>query len=134
MKVSTILSLLTLPLLSTNVMAQQLEVPEMEFATYMDERQPVATDTLFSAGVGTLFCFTRITGATDTSEVTHEWYYKDEEKARIDLSVASDDWRTWSSKNILKRLDGTLAGDGIRFKWQGHQNQNICNRRFLMSL
>lgn len=100
------LFLLILLALSTEVMAQQLQVADMAFATSMDERQPVATDTSFSAEVGTIFCFTRITGATDTSEVTHEWYYKDEEKARIDLSVASDDWRTWSSKAILENWTG----------------------------
>jgi hypothetical protein len=107
MKISKMLFLLILLALSTEVMAQQLQVAEMAFATSMDERLPVDTDTSFSAEVGTIFCFTRITGATDTSEVTHEWYFKDEEKARIDLSVASNDWRTWSSKTILESWKGS---------------------------
>jgi hypothetical protein len=47
-----------------------------------------------------LYCFTRITGATDDTQVTHVWYYGDVERARITLDVRSSSYRTHSSKKI----------------------------------
>lgn len=88
------------------VQAQEISVSQIDFATAIENRAPMGIDTTFSASVGTVYCFTRIEGITDTTQITHEWYYKDEEKARIDLSVASDNWRTWSSKEILESWTG----------------------------
>lgn len=81
-------------------------VVQFDFATDVKDRQPVGVDTAFSANVGKIFCFTRIQGAADTSQIAHVWYYKEEEKARINLDVESSDWRTWSSKSILESWTG----------------------------
>lgn len=86
--------------------AQNLRVTQFQFATSVEKRAPVNVDTAFSANVGNVFCFTQIQGAEDTTEIAHVWYYKDEEKARINLDVKSNDWRTWSSKSILKSWTG----------------------------
>ncbi|HKK46155.1 MAG TPA: DUF2914 domain-containing protein [Balneolaceae bacterium] len=98
--------LLFFMLISGVCKAQNVRVTEISFATSIQDRQPVGTDTTFSANVGTIYCFTHLEGAQDTTHITHVWYYKDQEKAHIDLNVASDDWRTWSSKSILQSWTG----------------------------
>lgn len=86
--------------------AQNLRVTEIAFATGIQNRHPVDADTAFANNVGRVYCYTHLEGARDTTQITHVWYYKDQEKAHIDLKVASDDWRTWSSKSILKSWTG----------------------------
>jgi len=100
-------TLLLFTVMATSIsQAQNLRVTEIEFGTSIQDRQPVNVDTSFASNVGTIYCFTHLEGAPDTMQVTHVWYYKDQEKAHIDLKVASDDWRTWSSKSILKSWTG----------------------------
>lgn len=88
------------------VQAQELKISQFDFATGIEDRQPVEVDTSFAADIGNVFCFTHVEGASDTTEIAHVWYYKDEEKARINLDVESNDWRTWSSKSILPSWTG----------------------------
>lgn len=86
--------------------SQDLKVTQFDFATSIENREPVGIDTAFAADVGDVFCFTRIAGVTDTTQIAHAWYYKEQEKARISLDVQSDDWRTWSSKKIIESWTG----------------------------
>lgn len=86
--------------------SQNLRVTQIEFATDVKNRQPVDVDTAFAANVGSVYCYTQIEGAEDTTQIAHAWYYKDEEKARIELDVRSNDWRTWSSKTIQQSWTG----------------------------
>lgn len=86
--------------------AQHSIVAEMNFTTAIEDRKAVSTDTLFSANVDTIYCHSLIEGIKDTTEITHVWYYKEEEKARVNLTVASDNWRTWSSKTIMSNWTG----------------------------
>lgn len=107
MKKSLIAGLLLALFLSYDVQAQNIEVTTLEIGTTVEDRNIVNPDTSFSSSVGNLFCFTRITGAEDTTQVSHVWYYDDEEMARTELDVRSSDWRTWSSKNILPTWVGS---------------------------
>ncbi len=81
-------------------------ITQFDFSAGIEDRQPVGVDTAFTANVGKVFCFTRIEGAADTTRIAHVWYYKEQEKARINLDVESNDWRTWSSKSILESWTG----------------------------
>ena len=92
---------------------EELKIEELVFCTAIDERQPSGVDTVFVDTVKQVYCFTRITGATDTTSISHVWYYKDEEKAVVNLSVRSTSWRTWSSKTILKEWDGEWRVDVV---------------------
>lgn len=98
--------LLFIILASSVTQAQNVRVTEISFATSIDNRKPAGVDTVFAANVGTVYCFTHLEGAQDTTQIAHVWFYKDEEKAHINLDVASDDWRTWSSKSILQNWTG----------------------------
>lgn len=98
--------LILVVVLAGSLQAQQLKVSQVDVATAIEDRNPIGVDTTFTADVGTLFCFTQIEEAPDTGKIFHVWYHKSEEKARIDLEVKNDKWRTWSSKNILKSWSG----------------------------
>ena len=97
--------------------AEDLKIEEMVFCSGLDERQPVSIDTVFEDSVGQVYCFTKIVGAIDTTSISHAWYYQNEEKAIVSLTVKSKLWRTWSSKQIVKEWDGkwrvdVLSSDG----------------------
>jgi len=81
--------------------AQSLTLETIQFGTDVENRELVGTDITFSSDIGTVYCFTHITGAQDSTEIAHVWYYQNEEQARVNLQVRSSDWRTWSSKRIL---------------------------------
>lgn len=68
--------------------------------------EPLGVDTTFSASVGSLYCFTRIEGATDTTNITHVWYHGEKKMAEVILPVKSVRWRTYSSKKILPNWSG----------------------------
>lgn len=97
---------ITAMLLVNTAHAQELRVSQMNFARAVENREPVGIDTVFASNTENVFCFTRIESTTDTTQIAHVWYYKDQEKARINLQVQSDDWRTWSSKTILPSWTG----------------------------
>ena len=88
-------------------MMSELSVDQMVFCTSVVDREPVGVDTAFADTVGQVYCFTQISGAEDTTTISHVWYLNGEEKASVDLSVRGKTWRTWSSKRIPKEWDGT---------------------------
>ena len=77
-----------------------VDIAEAVICRDVVDHQPMDAGTRFPASVGTLFCFSKIIGATDASHVTHVWYYGNTERARITLPVKSSAWRTFSSKTI----------------------------------
>lgn len=77
-----------------------LTVTEQTVCTAIEERVPTGADSSFVNDVGQLFCFTKISGAEDTTSVSHVWYFNDEEKAKVELTIKGKSWRTWSSKKI----------------------------------
>lgn len=107
-------------LLSIPVLAVAVEVVEGVIATQVAERAPVGVAETFTPEVGRLYCFTRIAAAAD-SQITHVWLKDGQEMARVELTVRSNDWRTWSSKAIMPEWTGAwqvdvLAGDGTLLK------------------
>jgi hypothetical protein len=121
MKRAIMLVLSLMVLLSIPAMALAVEVVEGVIATQVTERSPVGAAESFSSDVGRLYCFTRIAGAAVDSQVTHVWLKDGQEKARVPLTVRSNDYRTWSSKAIMPEWTGAwqvdvLAEDGTLLK------------------
>lgn len=79
---------------------------DIQVSTSVEDRAPVGADTTFSSNVGQLYCFTHFTGSEDTTSVSHIWYHKDKEMAKVELNVRSKNWRTWSSKRIVSDWTG----------------------------
>jgi len=103
-----------------------LAVETMVFCTGIEDRMPVGESTQFFESAERIYCYTRIDGAADTLDVTHVWYYGDEEKARIALTVKSASWRTWSSKKMLPGWSGVWHVDVL-----GPDGNLLLSREFV---
>ena len=79
-----------------------LKVDEMEICTAIEERQPAGADTAFVKSVGQLFCFVKVSGESDSTSISHVWFFDGKEMAKIELAVKGKTWRTWSSKRIAE--------------------------------
>ena len=106
-KKSLLMSLFLLLFITlTNAQEASLTVEKIVLCTAVEDRQPVGIDTVFSNTVERVYCFTNITGSVNTTSVYHVWYFNNEEKARVELSIKAKTWRTWSSKRIVKEWAG----------------------------
>lgn len=91
---------------ATAATAADLQVEDAAVCTDVVDRQPVDSGTSFSVSADRLYCFTRIVGAQDPTQVVHVWYFGDEERARVTLSVGGSNWRTYSSKQLQEHEIG----------------------------
>jgi hypothetical protein len=64
------------------------------------DRQAIDAGSSFPASVGKLYCFCKIAGIQNPTEIVHVWFHGDTERARISLAVQPPAWRTYSSKTI----------------------------------
>ena len=103
-----------------------LTVEKMIFCSGIEDRLPVGESTQFFESVERLYCYTRINGAADTLEVTHVWFFGDEEKARVPLTIKSASWRTWSSKKMLDAWAGVWRVDIL-----GPDGEVLLSREFV---
>jgi hypothetical protein len=97
-------------LLSGGLFAQNtsgIKVNEIAICTSVENRQPVGTDSVFTADAGKLYCFTGLTSQSDTSEISHVWFYKGKEMPKINLPVKGKSWHTWSAKTIMPAWKGS---------------------------
>jgi len=86
--------------------AVELTVVDGTMTSAVENQMPVDQIESYPADFGKLYCFTRIVGAQKDTEITHVWYYQDNEMARVSLSVRSSNWRTYSSKRFLPQWAG----------------------------
>ena len=100
------LLLLGLLVSSSIVGAADLQIADGTMTTAIENQMPVDRIESYPADFGKLYCFTRIVGADENTEITHVWYYEDDEMARVTLSIGSADWRTYSSKRFLPQWAG----------------------------
>lgn len=101
-------------LLSGGLFAQNtpgIKVDNIAVCTAVENRQPVGTDSVFSADAGKLYCFTKLTSQKDITEISHVWLYDGKKMAKIDLPVKAKTWRTWSAKTILPAWKGNWRVD-----------------------
>ena len=102
---SLILIALIVP--SVSVAANDIEISRSVFCTSLVDREPANDLESVPYGEKTVYFFTEIMNANATA-VTHLWTYNDIEIARVKLNVGSDNWRTWSSKQIWHLTSGQL--------------------------
>lgn len=106
MKLSRIVRLVLLVSLVCVSSVHALNVEDASITTKIVKRAPIDSLNTVPVDVDKLYCFTRITGATEDTWITHVWYCEDKELARVRLPVNSLNWRTWSSKRVLPQWKG----------------------------
>jgi hypothetical protein len=67
----------------------------------------IGSDDEFQREVGKVVCFTKLVGLGKNTKVEHRWFWKDELLLQVPLEVRADNWRTYSSKQILPEQVGT---------------------------
>ena len=96
-------------LLSGGLFAQSqsnVKVDSIFICTSVQNRQPVGTDSVFTSDVGKLYCFTKLSSESDTSEISHVWFYNNKQMAKINLPMNAKSWHTWSAKTIMPAWKG----------------------------
>jgi hypothetical protein len=97
---------LVFSLAATVAAADGLSVEDAAICENVVDREPTDVGTSFPVSVGKLYCFTKIVGAEEPTEVTHVWYFGDQERARVSLAVRAANWRTYSSKVLQEHEIG----------------------------
>ncbi len=110
---TTLLFTLALLCITTGIAHAQLSVDSIEIGTSVEDRELIGAGTMFSSDVNTLYCLTKISGAEDSPVIQHVWYHNDEEKARVDLTIRTPSFRTWSSKKIWHTWTGEWRVDVV---------------------
>ena len=85
------------------------DVAESVLTTGIVNRQPVddlqAQYRVPAQGISKVYFFTRVTDYAG-KQVMHRWLYGDQVMAEVNLSVGSDNWRTYSSKRMVSAWNG----------------------------
>jgi hypothetical protein len=92
-------------------MQGKIEVAAAAICKAVVDREAVDVGTRFPNSVQRLYCYTKIVGASQPTEIVHVWSYGDVERARISLEVKSSNWRTYSSKAIQAHEIGAWRVD-----------------------
>ncbi len=98
--------LLVFLMISVCSSAWGVEIRDAVMTTAVENRTPVDNVEVFPSADGQLYCFTRVVGALEPTEVIHLWYRGDELMVRTVLPVRSSSWRTWSTKKFLPEWQG----------------------------
>jgi DUF2914 family protein len=101
MKMKNVVPLLSLGLVAvaTAAVRQGTVSAEVAIGKSVASSMPVDTASAFPADVGTLVCWTRVTGAAADSKITHVWIHG-ADTVKVELKVGGSPWRTYSRKSI----------------------------------
>ena len=105
--VSLLSSLLFCFFISATVSAQEKNIPQspdpkklslVQAAMCEDvkERSPKNQAIVFSAGLGKVICFTSFDPVPSNTVIYHNWFYLDEPKSKIKLTLKPPKWATFS--------------------------------------
>jgi hypothetical protein len=99
-------SLKTAPAASTTASQNdEMSVKRAVIALDVVDREPQDTGTVFPPQVKRLYCFTEICNG-EGEEIQHRWYWNDDLLNTVSLKVASNRYRTYSSKTIVPGMVG----------------------------
>lgn len=88
-----------------NVIATPLAVSAV-VASGVEEREPIGEAASFPTTTARVYCWTVVTGAVDSTNITHTWYLDTVMVQQIELPVKASPWRTWSYKSIDESMVG----------------------------
>jgi hypothetical protein len=83
----------------------------------VESRTPWGIRGAYPSTIENLYCFTELTGIPSEGTIYHIWYRGKREVAKVGLSVAPPQWRTWSSKIILANWKGDWS---VEIVWGDH--------------
>ena len=84
---------------ATAAVRQGSVTAEVAIGKSVASSMPVDTASSFPADVGSVVCWTRVTGAAADSKITHLWIHG-ADTAKVELKIGGSPWRTYSRKSI----------------------------------
>lgn len=84
---------------STAAIRQETVTAEAAIGKSIAAGMPVDTAATFPADVGSVVCWTRVTGAAAGSKITHLWIHG-ADSSKVELKIGGSPWRTYSRKTI----------------------------------
>jgi hypothetical protein len=80
---------------------------EIKIGSGVENREIVGETEIFdSAVIGKVFCWSKVIGASEPTQVKHLWYLGDKLINEITLDIKYPAHRTWSVKTITPELKG----------------------------
>ena len=112
------LGLLTLGLIAAVPPMQQAPTVEIAIGKSVASGAAVDTASAFDAAVGQVAGWTRVSGMTAGSKITHLWIHG-ADSSKVELNVGGSPWRTYSRKTIPAGATGdwtleVLGSDGAK--------------------
>lgn len=86
--------------------AQDTGVARAQFATVIENREPVDQVHQLGTERDSVVFFTELRGL-EGRRVTHRWVHDGNVEARVDFEVGGPRWRVWSSKDLIPEWSGT---------------------------
>jgi hypothetical protein len=98
--------------------SQQAPSVELAIGRSLDAGNPVDTASSFAAEVGQVVGWSRVTGMSAGSKITHLWIHG-ADSSRVELNIGGSPWRTYSRKTIPTGGTGdwtleVLGADGAK--------------------
>jgi hypothetical protein len=90
----------------SEITPQLVSVEDAVICRNVVDRTPSEVIDVVPSDIKKVYCFTKIVGAAQDSEVVHNWYFDGNLVASVNLFVGSTNWRTYSSKTILPDYTG----------------------------
>jgi hypothetical protein len=92
---------------TTSAVPSGMNVSNAVIATAIEERQPQGVAQSFDPNVEKVYCYTKIEGGSQGSQIHHVWKHDGDEVANVKLNVNGETWRTYSSKVIEPNRTGS---------------------------
>ncbi|MDX9858418.1 MAG: DUF2914 domain-containing protein [candidate division Zixibacteria bacterium] len=92
------------------------------------EREPVGEAAEFPVTTERIYLWTLVTGATDSTEITHVWFMDTSLVQTINLPVKSSPWRTWSYKTLAPEMVGNW-----RVEVRGPAGEPLAEKTFTVT-
>jgi Protein of unknown function (DUF2914) len=70
------------------------------------ESSPKNQAIVFSVSLGKVICFTSFDHVPERTFIYHNWFYMDEPKSKVKLSLRSPKWSTFSKRNLRESEKG----------------------------
>jgi hypothetical protein len=83
-----------------NATAASFSVDSLVFAAGVESRMPVGAASEFTADIGNVSCWARISSAQAPVSMKHIWYKNDQKVFELPLSLKTQSGRIWSTKSV----------------------------------
>ena len=110
-----------------DVMESQLSATAV-VASGIEEREPIGEAATFPASVSRVYLWTVVKGASDSTFITHTWYFDTTMVQEITLPVKASPWRTWSYKTIDESMVGSW-----RIEVRGPGGEPLAEKSFTIT-